>query len=206
MCGRYLFSTDDDYEELEKMVDMVSRNYRESGVAKGEIFPTNNIPVIYSHNGKKVLSAARWGFPSYKGSGVIINARAETVHEKPMFRNAFISNRCIVPANGYFEWLTHEDKTKTKYLISVKGKRLFFMAGLYGMFVDKDRNPYAAVTIITTEASHDISFIHDRMPVILPDDAISSWLDKNTDIDLLRSMLAPFSSALSVTGGGIFTS
>ncbi|HHV99783.1 MAG TPA: SOS response-associated peptidase [Clostridiaceae bacterium] len=200
MCGRYLVLTDEDYEEMQNIIDIVSKNYKESSVAKGEVFPTNNIPVIYSHNGKKVLSAAKWGFPSYKGSGVIINARAESVHEKPMFRNAFISNRCIVPANGYYEWLTHEDKSKTKYLIGVKGKRLFFMAGLYNMFTDKNNNPYTAITIITTEASEEISFIHDRMPVILPDEAINSWLDKNNrDIDLLRSMLVPFSSAFSVT-------
>lgn len=200
MCGRYLVLTDDDYEEMQNIIDIVSKNYKESGVANGEVFPTNNIPVIYSHNGRNVLSAAKWGFPSYKSSRAIINARAESVHEKPMFRNAFISNRCIIPANGYYEWLTREDKTKTKYLISVRGKRLFFMAGLYKMFTDKDRNPYAAITIITTEASEDISFIHDRMPVILQDEAISAWLDKNnTDIDLLKSLLVPFSSAFSIT-------
>jgi len=200
MCGRYLVLTDDDYEEMQNIIDIVSKNYKESGVAKGEVFPTNNIPVIYSHNGRKVLSAAKWGFPGYKSSGVIINARAESVHQKLMFRNAFISNRCIVPANGYYEWLTHEDKTKTKYLIGVKGKQLFYMAGLYNMFTDKANNPYTAITIITTEASEEISFIHDRMPVILPDEAIDSWLDKNnTDVDLLKSMLVPFPSALSVT-------
>ncbi|HHW49490.1 MAG TPA: SOS response-associated peptidase [Clostridiaceae bacterium] len=200
MCGRYLFITEDDYEEMQSIVDIVSRNYRESGVANGEVFPANNVPVIYSHKGRNVLSAARWGFPSYKGSGVIINARAESVHEKPMFRNAFISNRCIVPANGYYEWLTHEDKSKTKYLIGVKGKRLFFMAGLYNMFTDKSNNPYTAITIITTEASEEISFIHNRMPVILPDEVINLWLDKNnTDVDLLKSMLVPFSSAFSIT-------
>ena len=200
MCGRYLVLADDDYEEMQNIVDIVSGNYNESSVAKGEVFPTNNIPVIYSHNGRNVLSAARWGFPRYKSSGVVINARAETVHEKAMFKNAFISNRCIVPANGYYEWLTHENKTKTKYLISVRGKRLFFMAGLYKMFTDKERNPYAAITIITTEASEDISFIHNRMPVILPDDVINSWLDRNnTDIDLLKSMLVSSSSAFSIT-------
>jgi len=194
MCGRYLVVTDDDYEEIENIVNEISDKYREAGVVNGEAFPTNNVPVIYSHNGRNILSAAKWGFPGFKNNGVIINARAETVHEKPMFRSAFVSKRCILPANGYYEWLA-EGGRKTRYFIRVKDKRLFFMAGLYNMFADKNGIVYPAVTIITTSANPDIAFIHDRMPAILADDAVKTWLDKsNTDPGMLRSLLMPYGS------------
>jgi putative SOS response-associated peptidase YedK len=194
MCGRYLVVEDDIYEEeIRNLISKVSEKYKESNTASGEIFPTSNIPVLYSHNGSIVLSAAKWGFPNFKNNGVIINARAETLEEKPMFRNAFLSKRCAVPANGYYEWLTHENKSKTKYLIRVKDKKLFFMAGLYNIFNDKNGIPYAAVTIITTDANPDVSFIHNRMPAILQDEAVRPWLDSfNKDAEQLRGLLMPY--------------
>jgi len=213
MCGRYLILPDE-FDEIECIVGEVSQRYSKADSAIGEIFPTNNIPVIYSHKGKKVLSIAKWGFPGFKGKGVIINARAETVSEKPMFRKSFEMRRCIVPANGYYEWQTHEDKTKTKYLIRVKEKNSFFMAGLYNFFADenqelsptfkelsltkeqfpsKELSPVSpTVAIITTVAGRDISFIHNRMPVIIRDEFIDVWLDKNSDPAVLKGMLTPF--------------
>lgn len=192
MCGRYLVPTDMDCEEIQSIIDEVSEKYKQSDLAKGEAFPANNIPVIYQFNGRNILSAAKWGFPGFKNNSVIINARAETVAEKPMFRKAFTANRCIVPANGYFEWLA-EDKKKIKYLITVKEKPLFFMAGLYSMFIDKNGNPYAAIAIVTTKANPDVSFIHNRMPVILQDKSINLWLGgSNTDPSILQKLLAPF--------------
>jgi len=195
MCGRYLVLTDDDYEEIQSIVNEISEKYRQPDVVNGEAFPTNTIPVVYSYNGKNILSAAKWGFPSFRGSGAIINARAETIADKPMFKGAFVSRRCLVPANGYYEWLRHDDRKKIKYLIGVKEKRLFFMAGLYGMFSDKNGNPYPAITIVTTNANPDIAFIHDRMPVILQDEAINPWLDvNNADLRMLQRLLIPYAA------------
>ncbi len=193
MCGRYLVLSEDEFEEIQGIVNEISERYKDPSVANGEVFPTNNIPVVYPHNGRYVLSAAKWGFPSFKGNGVIINARAESVAEKPMFKGSFMSRRCIVPANGYYEWLTHEDRKKTKYYIRVKDKSLFYMAGLYNMFTDKSGIIYPAVTVITTNANEDISFIHDRMPVILPSERISPWMDaNNTDVAELKGFLTPY--------------
>ncbi len=198
MCGRYLILPDE-FDGIESIVSEVSQRYDKAASASGEIFPTNNVPVIYSHRGKKVLSIAKWGFPSFKGKGVIINARAETVSEKPMFRKSFEARRCIVPANGYYEWLINEDKTKTKYLIRVKGKNSFFMAGIYNIFtkVNEELSPTIkelspTVAIITTGASSDISFIHNRMPAIIRDESIDIWLDKNSDPAVLKGLLTPF--------------
>jgi putative SOS response-associated peptidase YedK len=193
MCGRYLAITEDDFGYMKNIVDYVSDKYKDSNVAKGEIFPTNNIPVIYSYNGKKILSAARWGFPGFKKSAVIINARAETVAEKPMFRDLFATKRCIVPARGYYEWLTHEDKSKTKYLITVEEKTLVYMAGLYNMFTNENNIVYAATVIITTDANSDIAFIHNRMPVVLTDDSVNKWLDKKTaNINSLQNLIVSY--------------
>lgn len=192
MCGRFLLITDDDFREIKNIVNEISQKYREE--VNGEVFPANNIPTIYSHNGRNVLSTAKWGFPNYKNSDVIINARAESVAEKPMFRRSFASKRCLVPANGYFEWLAHDKKKKTKYLIRVKDKSLFYMAGLYNIFTDTGGNSYAAVVIITTEANSDISFIHNRMPVILSDESINVWMDSNSDLSTVQTLMRPFSN------------
>ncbi len=190
MCGRFLLLTDDDFREIKNFVSEISERYKEE--VNGEVFPTANIPTVYSHNGRNILSTAKWGFPNFKSSGVIINARAETVADKPMFRRSFASKRCLVPANGYYEWLTHDNKTKTKYLIKVKDKSIFYMAGLYNIFTDASGNPYAAIAIITTEANSDISFIHDRMPVILNDESVNPWLDANNDISTIQKLMSPF--------------
>ena len=196
MCGRYLVLTDDDYEEIQNTINEVSVKYGESKLANGEVFPTSNVPVIYSHNGRNILSSAKWGFPNFKNNGVIINARSETIAEKPMFRKAFATKRCLIPANAYFEWLT-QDNIKIKYQISIKEKPLFFMAGLYDIFSDKNSMTYAGITIITTEANSDIAFIHNRMPVILPDTAINTWLDCSiSDLNVLQNLLTPYSIGL----------
>lgn len=197
MCGRYKILSNDDYDEIRKIVDEVSKRYDSSGVVNGEAFPTNTVPVIYSHNGRSILSTAKWGFPNFNNKGVIINARAETVSEKPMFKNAFFTKRCLVPANGYFEWQSPGDNKKIKYLIGVKENPLFFMAGLYNLFKDKAGNPYPAITIITTEAAPDIAFIHDRMPVIIDKDKGSQWIELGqTNLEMLRNQLKPYSDKL----------
>jgi putative SOS response-associated peptidase YedK len=190
MCGRFLLTTDYSFEEIKNFVNEISEKYKEE--VNGEVFPTHNIPAVYSHNGKIVLSAAKWGFPNFKNSGVIINARAETLAEKPMFRRSFALRRCLVPANGYYEWLTHEDKTKTRYRINVKEKSLFYMAGLYDIFTDKSGKPYAAITIITTEANSDISFIHNRMPLILQYKDIKIWLNTDNDLSTIQRLMSQY--------------
>ncbi|HEY9063173.1 MAG TPA: SOS response-associated peptidase [Pseudobacteroides sp.] len=190
MCGRFLLITDDDFNEIKNIVNDISQKYKVD--VNGEVFPTNNIPAVYSHKGRSVLSTAKWGFPNFKNSGVIINAKAETLAEKPMFRKSFVSRRCLIPANGYYEWITHEDKTKTKYIINVKEKSLFYMAGLYNIFIDNKGNPFAAIAIITTEASSEISFIHNRMPVILQDESIKAWLDINSELPALQKLMGPY--------------
>ncbi len=192
MCGRYVSIEEEELMEFRKIVDEVSKKISENEIKYGEVFPTNNVAVLYSHQNKRILSAAKWGFPNYKG-GVVINARAESVGEKPMFRNSFITRRCVMPAAGYYEWLT-DSKTKTKYQIGINNKKIIYLAGLYNIFVDKEGQRYPATTIITTTPHPDIEFIHNRMPVILSDNNVEKWLDNSiTDLGELQNLLIPYS-------------
>ena len=194
MCGRYVSIEEEELMEFRKIVDEVSKKISENEIKYGEVFPTNDVVVLYSHRNKRVLSSAKWGFPNYKG-GVVINARSESVDEKPMFRNSFITRRCVMPAAGYYEWLT-DGKTKTKYQIGINDKKIIYLAGLYNIFVDKEGQKYPATTIITTTPHPDIEFIHNRMPVILSDNNVEKWLDNSiTDLGELQNLLIPYSES-----------
>jgi putative SOS response-associated peptidase YedK len=117
----------------------------------------------------------------------LINARAETLTEKPSFRNAFRSRRCLVPATGFFEW-KHE-KVKTPYLIGLKNDEPFCFAGLWDKWVSGDGEIIHSFTIITTGANQLVEQIHNRMPVILQQSDENRWLSINPDpalADLLR--------------------
>lgn len=145
----------------------------------GEIFPTNIAPVITGiSDGQKNAELFKWGFPNYRqNSGVIINARCETLSEKPTFRKLLKNNRCLIPASGFYEWKTIE-KHKEKYLIRSNSSKLMYFAGLYNNFTDKNGIPFTSFVIITTEANSQMSQIHSRMPVILSSIQASSWINE----------------------------
>ena len=168
MCGRYVVFTDTEYKELRDIVDKVERKNRE--VKTGEIFPTNSAPVLFSEHGTVRADAVVWGFPHFKGSGVIINARSETAAEKRMFAKPLLTRRCIVPAGGFFEW----DKEKNKHLFTRSDTPLY-MAGLYNEFGGEKR-----YVILTRGANSSMVDIHDRMPVILDRADVREWLN-NTE-------------------------
>lgn len=107
MCGRYCLYEDGN-EELRKILDRAEGEFK-----IGEIFPTDKAPIILEKSGVLKPEAVVWGFPRFRGKGVVINARAETVPEKPMFRRSFDTKRCVIPSSGFFEW--SHDGQKTKY-------------------------------------------------------------------------------------------
>ena len=148
-------------------------------LAIGEVFPTNIAPVISVDDisaGLKALGC-KWGFPHWKGSGVIINARAETALEKKMFRAPLLSRRCVIPSAGFYEWSrAGGGKKKDKYLLRLPEKRLLFMAGMINLFPDENGEMYGAFVVLTTTANPSVSPIHDRMPVILAEDEKINWL------------------------------
>ncbi len=189
MCGRFIF--DGDIEDIIKKYDILENSLKEYHM--GEIFPSNGFPVVINR-GVRELTSMNWGFSASYLKRLVINARGETLHEKPMFKRLLPSQRCIIPATGYFEWKELEGK-KSKHLIAYETESLFSMAGLYGDFVDSKGRGYKGFTIITTSASSDVADVHDRMPVILNDQEVGLWLEpENSDILTIKAMLKPYTN------------
>ena len=163
MCGRYCLY-DDGNEELRAILDETEGEFK-----TGEIFPTDRAPILIQQNERIKPQAVAWGFPGFKGKGVIINARAETVPEKPMFRRSLASMRCIIPSSGFFEW-THSGP-KIKYQFNLPDSSILFMAGLYQNFGGERR-----FVIITTAANDSMIEVHNRMPVVLQGAERGAWL------------------------------
>jgi putative SOS response-associated peptidase YedK len=149
--------------------------------------------------GLRELHVARWGLVPFWAKDVSIgarlfNARVETAHEKPAFRRAFALHRCLVPADGYYEWQATEDGGKQPHFIRPADGGVLAMAGLYAVW----RSPDAAggrllsCTVITTEATDDVGRIHDRMPMLVEPERFGAWLDPAlTHPDEVRSLLVP---------------
>ncbi|HEX3037992.1 MAG TPA: SOS response-associated peptidase [Oscillospiraceae bacterium] len=168
MCGRYVLFSDAEAQDIRDIIDEVNRKVN-GEVKTGEIFPTDFAPVLTQHEVKLELELVKWGYPSFKGKGVIINARSETVAEKPMFRNSIVSKRCIIPSTGFFEW-SHDGK-KQKYLFHLPETKSLYMAGLYSEF-----NGQRCFVVLTTEANQSMADIHSRMPVVLTPPEMTLWL------------------------------
>lgn len=173
MCGRYNIDFDDE-EEIRDIIQQVDRKIQSMGESStysmklGDVYPTDLAPIVLERNKKQEAELAAWGFPNFNRKGVIINARAETVTEKPMFRDCMVSRRCIVPSTGFYEW----DEKKRKYFIRRPGTKALYMAGVYSFFQDKLSN----FVILTTNANESMQVIHDRMPILLPKEELEDWL------------------------------
>lgn len=180
MCGRYVISSPYDIIMESFSIDStkidVTPNYNAC--------PTQYIPAILIENGKNVLTKMHWGLvpPWAKNKSIsvkMINARSETISEKPSFRNAFKKRRCLIPANGYYEWKGEKGDKEPYYITSATGE-LFAFVGLWERWTDRespDIAPLDSCTIITTAASPLIKHIHDRMPVILAPQYYEAWLN-----------------------------
>ena len=175
MGGRYGLY-DDGNEELREIFDRTEGEFK-----TGEVFPTEKAPVLIEQSGGITPEAVAWGFPEFRGKGVIINARAETVPEKPMFRRSLATMRCVIPSSGFFEW-THSGP-KTKYRFNLPGAGVLYMAGLYQDFGGERR-----FVIITTVANDSMVEVHNRMPVVLQGTERDAWLSSGEGaIEILRA-------------------
>ena len=166
MCGRYIFIPAEELFLRFAVKDKVKLQ------TCYNVAPGQDMPVIINKNGNNTISVLKWGLiPSWardsdKFKHGLINARVESLTEKPSFKNLLKANRCLVPANGFYEW-KKEGKKKIPYFIHLPDNELFTFAGLY------DGNTY---TIITTAANEKVAGIHDRMPVILSKSIEQGWL------------------------------
>ena len=144
----------------------------------GEIRPTDVAPVIApSPSGSKAVYPMLWGYSSpYKGGNIILNARTETASEKITFKEDWQRHRCIIPASYYYEWehiVSNDGKTVTgdRYIIQPRDSSVTWLCGLYHI-----ENGFPTFVVLTREPGEDIAFIHNRMPLILPYDAIEEWI------------------------------
>src|SRR3984885_10282897 len=178
MCGRY---------RLSRRKQLVEEYFAASGVdewsPRFNVAPTQPVPVIRQHPKGPVreLSLMRWGLiPSWaKASSVaasMINARSETASTKPAFRDALKSRRCLIPADGFYEW-SRAGKAKQPYCFEVNEGELFAFAGIWDRWKDPSGSWVKTCSILTTTPNAVTAAVHDRMPAILDPDAYNVWLD-----------------------------
>lgn len=148
------------------------------------VAPTHQIPAVVSQNDETLLAAFSWGLvPNWAKDPSIgsrmINARSETAAEKPSFRSALAKRRCIVPADGWYEWQGSPGK-KTPFYFSATSDSVLGLAGIYESWKQPDGQVLWSAAILTQEARADFSYIHDRMPVLLTPELKDSWLNSTT--------------------------
>ncbi len=205
MCGRFtlrtpsaswcqMFLPDLGPDEIAEVAAQIDTGPRYN------IAPTQSIPCVArtERGGPRSVFLARWGLlPAWANELAIgnrmINARGETVDSKPSFKHAFASRRCLIPADGYYEWMKTEEG-KQPFLIERPDHGMLAMAGLWEVNekLGSDDQPILSCTIITTDANRTTSHIHDRMPVFLKQRDYEMWLDPGfRDVQQLKAALAP---------------
>jgi putative SOS response-associated peptidase YedK len=177
MCGRKTLTRD--MQSIIEELAIEEWENPDNYIPNYNIAPTQSSPILID-NGKRIVKAMRWGLiPAWakddKFGARMINARIETLLEKQSYRNLVSSNRCIVITDGYYEWKRDGDK-KVPYYLKDPNDKLLPMAGLYDMWRHPDGFLIPSYTIITKEAQKDIATIHNRMPVILPQEHLDEWL------------------------------
>jgi putative SOS response-associated peptidase YedK len=191
MCGR--FSIISSYGE---MIERFQAKPPKGGLFENRynIAPGQKVLVVPNRQ-PRIFDYYHWGLlPSWakepKKIKRMINARAETIFEKPFFAGSIRSKRCLVPADGFYEW-KREGQQKTPFRIQLKGNKLFAFAGIYDVWQGREEE-IKTFSLITTAANSLVANVHHRMPVILRSQQEAVWLDPNTDEDEIKKMLVPF--------------
>jgi putative SOS response-associated peptidase YedK len=191
MCGRYSFAVVDELIEQRFGIRVRTAIYK----ARYNCAPGQPLAVIPNNNPHE-LCMFHWGLIPFwakeKSVGYkLINAKSETITEKPSYKNAFRSRRCLVPADSFFEW--KKDAEKTPYRILMKNEEAFAMAGIWDQWTSPEGENIHSFSILTTSSNELMSGIHDRMPVILNKADEQHWLSPLSDDELL-SFLKPYPS------------
>jgi putative SOS response-associated peptidase YedK len=202
VCGRYTLTV-----PLSNLIDVFDVPLPDFELQpRFNIAPTQEVPVIAEGARGRRMGLLRWGLiPSWSkdpsmGSR-LINARSETAAEKPAFRSAFRHRRCLVPADGFYEWKKEGEgrggkPAKTPYWIHLASGDPFAFAGLWERWEHGEGPPLHTFTILTTDASPELRAIHPRMPVILPPERRGDWLDTTQPLADLQELLQPFPGSL----------
>jgi putative SOS response-associated peptidase YedK len=193
MCGRYTLTKTGNtiQSHFAFMAENIAHKQRYN------IAPTQTAPVVMIRENKRECLLMRWGLvPSWakdeKFGSRMINARAETIREKPSFKDSFKTKRCLVPTDGFIEWENIGGEKRPHY-ITLQNKGLFAFAGIWSEW-KKGGGLLSTFSIITTHCNSLVQPIHPRMPVILSHEDYDTWLDASSETNALQSLLTPFSS------------
>ena len=179
MCGRYSFTTTVTDEHLIAIYHAMEKRY--AGAYKtGEIFPGDSAPAVIQRENKIIAVPGVFGLPGFQGNRLLINARSETVAEKPAFAESLRQRRAIIPATGFYEW--SHDERRTKYLFTVNAAQVLYLCGMYQVLDGRCR-----FVILTRAANESMLPVHNRMPVIVGAADVRPYL---TDYDAAREMIA----------------
>ncbi|MBM2830353.1 MAG: response-associated protein [Gammaproteobacteria bacterium] len=187
MCGR--FSIISNSRNIEEHFNLVRSG---EFIHSYNVSPSSNIPVVRMEDGDRVLANLHWGLvPHWAKDTKLkpINAKAETVDSKPFFRSAFKKSRCLIPANGFYEW-KRTNKHKQPFYFKLKDSELLAFAGLWDHW-EHDDETLESCTMITTVANDVMKPVHDRMPVILDPDNYDAWLHEGS-----KSLLQPYAGKM----------
>jgi putative SOS response-associated peptidase YedK len=204
VCGRFTVAV-----SAQILLDEFGVEPPEDLQPRYNVAPQQHVPVIGRNaEGEDRFALLRWGLvpgwaKSPRDAKSTINARAETLLDRPSFREPFLHRRCLVVADGFYEW-SRTGGTKQPWLFRLANGRPFAFAGLWDSWQDEKGDRLFSCAIVTTRANGVVAPVHDRMPVILDRDARTSWLDPATDTGTLRRMLAPIDDAL-LTGFTVST-
>ncbi len=194
MCGRYGFVPKENFYTRFDIDNHLATLEARYNAAPGQLM------VVVTRNSPNKAVFMKWGLIPHwaqdpKIGYQMINARAETVRQKPAFCNSLVSKRCLVPASGFFEWKKAEDG-KIPYYIHLQNTDIFSFAGLFDTWTDGEGKEISSYTIITTTPNDFMVSIHDRMPVILQEVDEKIWLDPDIkDIENLMGLLKPYPSS-----------
>lgn len=200
MCSRYFLDADGNviaYTFQVPVHDPIRKRFN--------IAPTQDAPVVRAApQGGREVALLRWGLVPFWAKDLrvgtkMINARCEGIEAKPAFREAIRQRRCIVPASGFFEWKPVAGR-KQPFAVTLPGNRLFAFAGLWERWKPRQGGPVETFTIVTTDANGRVAEIHDRMPVILPDEAVETWLQGAPDE--ARALLKPYEGDVQLRAVG----
>jgi len=196
MCGRYTLFTDPDRLAERFQAELPADGLR----PRYNAAPTQHLPVILNGAGPRRIERLQWGLIPFwaKDPGIgsrMINARAETVAEKPAFRAAFRKRRCLVPADGFYEWRKEPGGSKTPMRFTRADGAPFAFAGLWETWDAPDGSPLRTFTIITGLPNELVAPVHDRMPAILLPEHEAIWLDDDAEPAIWQDILRPYPSA-----------
>lgn len=194
MCGRFAL-----YSKPETLARRFKTETIPGMEARYNIAPTQTIPIIREENGKRRFALTRWGLIPHWAKDMkigysTINARAETVASKPVFRNAFKFRRCLIPADGFYEWqVVLDSKVKQPWFIVLRDRESMAFAGLWERWQSPEGEELESCSIIVTDANELMRPIHDRMPVILAPGDWDAWLEAEAkDAAVLQGLLKPY--------------